>query len=108
MGKKAVRNPFYEKIQREGAYLKVERSASTVPNRPPSNPYMKFFKDGICIIPPRTAAGRPKAGESREPTRTRSIRLPVKVWDLAEKQAEAEKVSLNAGIRNAILIWLKS
>ena len=60
----------------------------------------------MYLIPPRE--GRPRRGEKREPTKTRSIRLAEKIWALADKQAKAEGLSTNAAIRTAIMIWLKS
>lgn len=101
--RKKITNPFYERIQRDGLFLKVDRQVT--PGKKPRNPYYNKFKDeGICIIRP----GRPKQGEIREPTKTRSIRLPIKIWALADEQAKAERLSTNAAIRMAILIWLKS
>jgi hypothetical protein len=101
MKKTDVRNPFYEDICKNGVIVDVQGEDA---GQPPSSPYYaRVAAAGGLHIP-----GRPKRGEVRPPTAVRSIRLPVELWKLVEAQAKREQISLNAALRQAARIWLKS
>lgn len=56
----------------------------------------------------RAKRGRPKKGEAAEGTSTRSVRLPIKVWDELEREAERRGVTLHALLREAVARTLAS
>jgi predicted DNA-binding protein len=45
---------------------------------------------------------RPKRQHGKEPTKTRSIRLPIALWDRLEKKAGDDSESMNSIIWNAL------
>ena len=105
MKKTESRNPFYEEIQRNGITIDVLSSSDEHPG-PSRNPYYARIRaaGGIQIHAP----GRPKRGEVRQPTAVRSVRLPIEIWKRVQAQAKRERISLNAALRQAAQIWLKS
>jgi hypothetical protein len=105
MKKTKIRNPFYEEIQRNGIVIDVQRPGED-PNAPSRNPYYAHIRaaGGVHIYPP----GRPRRGEPRRPTVVKSVRLPPEVWKQVRAQAKRERISLNAAMRQAALIWLQS
>jgi len=94
-----IRNPFYEDIRRNGVVVDVQRESDlgTVGTH-------HARVSGLRSLP----LGRPKRGEVRGPTSTRSVRLPVDLWELVRAQARRERISLNAAMRQAAQIWLRS
>jgi hypothetical protein len=105
MAEIVVKNPFYERIMRDGIRIRSERQPE--PGRPVTNPYYEHIRQagGVRL---RARSGRPRAGESAGPTETRSVRLPPAVWARVEAQAEREGLTVHAAVRQAVLIWLKS
>jgi hypothetical protein len=99
-----IRNPFYEDIRRNGIIVDVQRTA--VSSRSSLRPYYARVRtaSGLHASP----LGRPKRGEIRQPTTIRSVRLPVKLWELVRAQARRERISLNAAMHQAAQIWLRS
>lgn len=85
---KPIRNPFYADIQAHGVVVDVELE------------HERDVKE--------STQGRPRRGEVRTATSVRSIRLPVDVWSLVKAQADREGISLNAAMRQAARIWLRS
>jgi hypothetical protein len=81
-----IRNPFYADIQKNGIIVDVERSSP----------------DKAAVV------GRPRRGEVRLPTAVRSIRLPKALWALVQAQARRERISINAALRQAAQIWIRS
>ena len=86
---KGVRsNPYLERIRKAGGYTVA------IDGRRP------YFV--------RVGAGRPKSGEKREPTATRSVRLPATLWDELRSRAKTHGTNVNAEIGAAILATKKS
>ena len=83
----SVPNPFYADIRKNGFVIDVQSAASTRREH---------------------ALGRPRRGEVRQPTAVRSVRLPKVLWDLVQAQARREHISINAALRQAAQIWIKS
>ena len=83
----AIRNPFYADIQKNGIIVDVQSDAVTRRSHTP---------------------GRPRHGEKRLPTAVRSIRLPKALWELVQAQARRERISINAALRQAAQIWIRS
>jgi len=87
MKKTRVRNPFYEDIRKHGIVVDVQSDDSTQQAHAP---------------------GRPRRGEARLPTAVRSVRLPKALWKLVQAQARREHISINAAMRQATQIWIRS
>lgn len=85
---KNCRNPFYEDIQKHGVVIDVHSEGV-----PESR---------------ENALGRPRRGEARSPTAVRSVRLPTALWSLVQAQARRERISINAALRQAARIWVRS
>jgi len=102
MKKTEIRNPFYEDIRKNGVVVYVQREDGS--DQSPSSPYYARVAAAGGLHTP----GRPRRGEVRAPTAVRSIRLPVELWKLVEAQAKREQISLNAALRQAARIWLRS
>jgi hypothetical protein len=86
---KGVRsNPYLERIRKAGGYTVA------IDGRKP------YFV--------RVGAGRPKRGEKRAPTATRSVRLPATLWDELKSRAKTHGTNVNAEISAAILATNKS
>ena len=102
MKKTDVRNPFYEDIRKNGVVVDVQREDGS--DQPSSNHYY----DRVAAAGGLHVPGRPRRGEVRQPTAVRSVRLPVELWKLVELQAKREQISLNAAMRQAARIWLRS
>lgn len=100
MKKTEIRNPFYEDIRKNGVVVDVQPEDGS---DQPSRYYARVAATGGLHTP-----GRPRRGEVRAPTAVRSIRLPVELWKLVEAQAKREQISLNAALRQAARIWLRS
>ena len=67
------------------------------------NPYAaRIAKEGYTVPVGR---GRPKKGHETGPTIPRSVRFPAEVWELLEKRAKAEGLTLHAALRAAVLAW---
>jgi uncharacterized protein (DUF4415 family) len=104
MKKRDVRNPFYADIQREGIIFATPIQSLPHGNRKPSNPYyLRGEVEGMHV-----SLGRPKRHEKARPTRVKSVRLSPDVWKRVQAQAKREQISLNAALRQAVLIWLQS
>jgi hypothetical protein len=84
----AIRNPFYEDLRKHGIIVDVQSDNDGAP-RP-------------------HAPGRPRRGEIRLPTAVRSVRLPKALWELVQAQARREHISINAAMRQAAQIWIRS
>lgn len=97
-------NPFYEDVQRNGIVIDVPLPGED-PTRRSTNPYYDriIAAGGVQI-----ASGRPRRGEKARPTIVKSVRLPPAIWKSLSAQAKREKITLNAAIRQAALIWLRS
>jgi len=50
--------------------------------------------------------GRPRKGSETGPTEPRSIRFPAPVWELLERRAKAQGLTLHSALRAAILDWV--
>lgn len=100
--RKKITNPL-RKYAQHGIHICVDLDRP-IPNRPPSNPYSKFFKQEGLVL----RVGRPRLDEKREASSIKSIRLPDRIWKRVEAQAKREGVSRHAALRQAVLIWLKS
>jgi hypothetical protein len=99
---RSIPNPFCAEIQRDGYIIDVPRPPP--PGRPITNPYYDLIQKGGGIH-----VGRPFKQEGRRPpTAVRSLRLPKKTWRRIEQQARREKLSVNAALHQAALIWLRS
>jgi hypothetical protein len=59
--------------------------------------------EGIIHVRP----GRPKKGTETGPTEPRSIRFPAPVWELLEKRAKAQGLTLHSALRAAIIDWVR-
>jgi hypothetical protein len=81
-------NPYLERIRKAGGYTVA------IDGRKP------YFV--------RVGAGRPKSGEKREPTATRSVRLPATLWNELRSRAKTHGTNVNAEISAAILATKKS
>ncbi len=77
------RNPYAERIAKEGYFLPDGRHIMPLPRR-----------------------GRPKKGEEPGPTTLRSVRFPTTIWERVEKKAKAKGLSIHAAIRTAIIEWV--
>src|SRR5512136_1155434 len=68
------------------------------------NPYAaRVAAEGIIHVRP----GRPKKGTETGPTEPRSIRFPAPVWELLEKRAKAQGLTLHSALRAAIIDWVR-
>jgi len=83
---KVIPNPFYADIRKHGVCFDIEGEKT---EQPPT-------------------LGRPRNGDIRLPTAVRSVRLPKALWTLVQAQARREGVSINAAMRQAAQIWLRS
>jgi hypothetical protein len=102
---RTIRNPFFADIQRNGITIVVPIKPLPHGARSITNPYYERIKaaGGVCI-----GIGRPKRGEKARPTIVKSVRVPPGVWRRVERQATRERISTNAAVRQALLIWLRS
>ena len=67
------------------------------------NPYAaRIAAEGMIHV----RLGRPKKGTESGPTEPRSIRFPAPVWELLERKAKAEGMTLHSALRAAILDWV--
>jgi len=67
------------------------------------NPYAaRIAAEGMIHI----RRGRPRKGSETGPTEPRSIRFPAAVWELLEKRAKAQGLTLHSALRAAILDWV--
>ena len=101
-----VRNPFYDRVRREG--IRIVAAIESLPHggREVSNPYYERIRQlGGLLLP--TRRGRPRKGEGARPTEVKTVRLPPEVWQKLEDRAERVGVSRNAALREAILRWLE-
>lgn len=55
-----------------------------------------------------TKRGRPKKGQRAEGSTPRSVRLPDRVWERLEEEAERRGQSVHALLREAIAKWLET
>jgi hypothetical protein len=68
------------------------------------NPYAaRVAVEGIVHV----RRGRPKKGTETGPTEPRSIRFPSPIWELLEKRAKAQGLTLHSALRAAILDWVR-
>jgi len=68
------------------------------------NPYAaRVGAEGIVHV----RRGRPKKGTETGPTEPRSIRFPSPVWELLEKRAKAQGLTLHSALRAAIIDWVR-
>jgi len=68
------------------------------------NPYAaRVAAEGIVHV----RRGRPKRGTETGPTEPRSIRFPAPVWELLEKRAKAQGLTLHSALRAAIIDWVR-
>jgi hypothetical protein len=68
------------------------------------NPYAsRVAAEGIVHL----RRGRPKRGTETGPTEPRSIRFPSPVWELLEKRAKAQGLTLHSALRAAIIDWAR-
>ncbi len=68
------------------------------------NPYAaRVAAEGIVHV----RRGRPKKGTETGPTEPRSIRFPAPVWELLEKRAKAQGLTLHSALRAAIIDWVR-
>lgn len=102
-----IRNPFYERVQRDGIRIVTPTPSWPHGERKPSNPYYERVRQagGITL---RVGGGRPPKGQETGPTVIRSVRLPPQIWRRLDAQAKREGITRHAAIRQAILIWLRS
>lgn len=70
------------------------------------NPYAKRIREEGLVI--QVGRGRPKKLLEVGGTYPRSVRFPEAVWKQIEARARAERMSLHAALRAAILAWLNA
>ena len=78
----------------------VDFAAATVRRNPHA---ARVAAEGIIHVRP----GRPKKGTETGPTEPRSIRFPAPVWELLEKRAKAQGLTLHSALRAAIIDWVR-
>ena len=70
------------------------------------SPYAaRIAKEGIVV---QVGRGRPKRILEVGGTSPRSVRFPDTVWKQIEARARAERMTIHAALRQAILFWLRS
>lgn len=68
------------------------------------NPYAaRVAAEGIVHL----RRGRPRKGTETGPTEPRSITFPAPVWELLEKRAKAQGLTLHSALRAAIIDWVR-
>jgi Ribbon-helix-helix protein, copG family len=69
------------------------------------NPHAaRIAKEGITV---QVGRGRPRKLTEVGGTSPRSVRFPDEVWEMLERRAKKEGITLHAALREAILAWLK-
>jgi len=103
--KRRIRNPFYAAVRRDGICFVSSSRPLPHGKRAASNPYFErvMAAGGVCV-----AMGRPSRHEKARPTVVRSVRLPPELWHRVKRQAAREHIPVNAAMRQAVLIWLRS
>jgi predicted HicB family RNase H-like nuclease len=51
--------------------------------------------------------GRPRREEGRRPSTAKTVRLPNSLWKQITAKAKREKKTLNAGVREALQLWVR-
>jgi len=64
----------------------------------------RIAKEGITV---QVGRGRPRKLTEVGGTSPRSVRFPDEVWEMLERRAKREGITLHAALREAILAWLK-
>lgn len=64
----------------------------------------RIAKEGILV---QVGRGRPRKLTEVGGTSPRSVRFPDEVWEMLERRAKKEGITLHAALREAILAWLK-
>jgi hypothetical protein len=68
------------------------------------NPYAaRIAAEGMIHV----RRGRPRKGSETGPTEPRSIRFPAQVWEMLERKAKVEGMTLHSALRAAILDWVR-
>jgi hypothetical protein len=97
---KRVRNPREPSKASLREIPEVDFASATVRR----NPYAaRVAAEGIV----HARRGRPKKGTETGPTEPRSIRFPAPVWELLEKRAKAQGLTLHSALRAAIIDWVR-
>lgn len=69
------------------------------------NPHAaRIAKEGITV---QVGRGRPRKLTEVGGTSPRSVRFPDEVWEMLERRAKKDGITLHAALREAILAWLK-
>jgi hypothetical protein len=106
--KTTVKNPFYERIRREGFQFVLPP-----PKRPRgrkraiTNPYYERIvaSGGVTVHVPM---GRPHKHERARPTIVKSFRVAPDLWKMVRERAEHDRVTMNAIMREALVNHLRS
>jgi hypothetical protein len=69
------------------------------------NPHAaRIAREGITV---QVGRGRPRRLTEVGGTSPRSVRFPDEVWEMLERRAKKEGMTLHAALREAILAWLE-
>lgn len=108
------RNPYADRIAREGIRVVHDEpsreSLAAIPEADFSsvsarrNPYASRAAEAVARM--HAGKGRPRRGHESGPTPTRSIRLPLSVWDALEAEARRSSTTVHALLRKAVTTYL--
>jgi hypothetical protein len=106
--KTTVKNPFYERIRREGfQFVLPPPKKPHGRKRTVTNPYYERVAavGGVTVHVPM---GRPRKYERSRPTIVKSFRVTPDLWKLVKERAVRDHITMNAMVREALVSRLRS
>jgi len=115
-GRRVRRNPYANRIAREGIQLRHDEPSPeslaelpeanfSVATRLRRNPYPSRAAEATNRL--QYGRGRPVAGNEIGPTTPRSLRLPNVVWKELEAEARARSTTVHALLRELVTLYLE-